>query len=281
MIQRPFRERLRRNRIGWELALWIGGGTILVFLALPLIGLVFATLGRGWLEGLRNEAVWPALRLSATTTAISLFFVPVPVTALAWLLSRNPGRLARWIESLVQLPVVIPPAVAGVAMLGVFGRRGVGGGLVAEWGIEIPFTLTAGGFAEIFVSAPFYLQAAIASFRRIDPNLLVVSRTLGASPGGTFLRVALPIALPGLISGAAMSWARSLGEFGATLMFAGNLAGRTQTLPLAIYAVLETDLRAAQSLSLMMVVIAFVLLLVLRTFTPIPRTPLPGTPPRT
>jgi molybdate transport system permease protein len=118
--------------------------------------------------------------------------------------------------------------------------------------------------AEAFVSAPFFIQAAIAAFRRVDENLLTVARTLGATPFRTFVRVALPLSAPTLVAGAAMSWARSLGEFGATLLFAGNLTGRTQTLPLAVYTAMETDLRAAQALALIMVVVAFAVLLVLR-----------------
>jgi molybdate transport system permease protein len=129
--------------------------------------------------------------------------------------------------------------------------------------------------AETFVSAPFFVQSAIAAFRRIDENLLVVARTLGASPFRTFLRVALPLAAPGLLAGAAMSWARAVGEFGATLLFAGNLIGRTQTMPLAVYTAMESDLRAAQALSLIMVAIAFPLLLVLRRMAP--GGALPGT----
>ena len=122
--------------------------------------------------------------------------------------------------------------------------------------------------AEAFVSAPFFVQAAIASFRRVDQNLLVVAGTLGASPFRTFLRVGLPLAAPGLVAGAAMSWARAVGEFGATILFAGNLTGRTQTMPLAVYTAMESDLRAAQALSIILVVAAFVLLFILRRVAP-------------
>jgi molybdate transport system permease protein len=118
--------------------------------------------------------------------------------------------------------------------------------------------------AQVFVSAPFYVQAATAAFRGLDPAVLVVARTLGARPGRVFFRVALPMARAGLVGGAGMAWARALGEFGATLMFAGNMPGRTQTLPLAIYTALESNLRAAQALALMLVAVAFGLLLVLR-----------------
>jgi molybdate transport system permease protein len=258
----------RRGRIAWTGGLWVVGGSLLVFLALPIAGLLWTTAGRPLIEGLSHPAVVPALKVSAITTLITLGCVTVPGTALAWLIAQSSSRRGRWLETLVQVPVVIPPAVVGVAMLVVFGRRGLVGRHLDALGIEIPFTMAAVVFAQIFVSAPFFLQAAIAAFRKVDPNLLVVARTLGATPRATFFRVALPLAGAGLVSGAAMSWARALGEFGATLLFAGNLSGRTQTLPLAIYTVLETDLEAAQAISSIMVIVAFALMLTVRTLSP-------------
>jgi molybdate transport system permease protein len=154
----------------------------------------------------------------------------------------------------------MPPAVAGVALLLAFGRLGLTGRLL---GTSLSFTTAAVVMAQVFVAAPFYVGSAAAAFRRIDERLLTVARTLGASPAGVFFRVAVPLAAPGLAAGAAMSWARALGEFGATLMFAGNLTGRTQTLTLAVYTTFEGDLHAAQSISLVMVAVAFALLLVL------------------
>ena len=136
--------------------------------------------------------------------------------------------------------------------------------MLAGWGWSISFSTPAVVLAQVFVSAPFYVQAAVTAFRAVDPALLVVARTLGASPARVFFRVALPLSAPVLLGGAAMAWARALGEFGATLMFAGNLPGKTQTLPLAIYTALEDDLRAAQALSLLLVLVAFGLLLFLR-----------------
>jgi molybdate transport system permease protein len=149
-------------------------------------------------------------------------------------------------------------------MLLAFGRRGLfTGGLFPE-GFSLPFTTAAVIVAEVFVSAPFFVEAAASAFRRIDPDLIVVARSFGASPLRVFRRIALPLAAPGVIAGAALSWARSLGEFGATLMFAGNLQGRTQTLPLAIYTALEVDLRAARALSVVLVIVAFALLMFVR-----------------
>lgn len=237
---------------------------LLAFLLLPIFALFLTTGVSDLAAGLRHPLVLPALRLSLFTTSVSLVLVVVSGTALAWMLVQREGALSRWIEAAVQLPVVIPPAVGGLALLLAFGRRGLLGGSLAAFGVVIPFTTVAVILAEVFVSAPFYVLAATAAFRRLDPTLWIVARSLGASPQRAFFRVVLPSAAPSLTSGAAMSWARSLGEFGATLMFAGNLTGRTQTLPLAVYTALESDVRAAQAISLLLVLIAFALLLVLR-----------------
>jgi molybdate transport system permease protein len=164
----------------------------------------------------------------------------------------------------VQLPIVVPPAVAGLALLLALGRRGLLGPLLEGLGIDIAFSTIAVILAQVFVAAPFYIQAATTAFAAIDENLLVVGRTLGASPPGVLFRIALPLARRGLVAGAALAWARALGEFGATLMFAGNLQGRTQTLPLAVYTALESDVRAAQALAVILVVIALAIIIFLR-----------------
>jgi len=240
------------------------GGVLAVFLVVPVVALFATTTVHDLREGLVHPLVWPALRLSLLTTSISLATVVGLGTPLAWSLANGRGRGARAIETLVQLPIVIPPAVAGVAMLLAFGRRGLLSGWLYPEGWSVTFTTAAVVMAEVFVSAPFFVQAAASAFRRIDPKLVLVARTFGASPLRVFFRVAVPLAAPGIVAGAAMSWARSLGEFGATLMFAGNLEGRTQTLPLAVYTALESDLRAAQALSIVLVVVAFALLLLVR-----------------
>jgi molybdate transport system permease protein len=240
------------------------GCALVALLAAPLLALLLSTTLDDFRQGLRHPLVWPALRLSLLTTIISLFVVLLLGAPLAWSLARARGRVARAVETVVELPVVIPPAVAGVALLLAFGRRGLLSGWAYPAGSSISFTTAAVVLAQVFVSAPFFVQAATSAFRRLDPQLLLVARTFGASPFRLFFRVAVPLAAPGLLAGAAMSWARSLGEFGATLMFAGNLQGRTQTLPLAIYTALEADLRAAQALSIILVVVAFSLLLFVR-----------------
>ncbi|WP_437624690.1 ABC transporter permease [Sorangium sp. So ce1151] len=240
------------------------GAVLVAFLAVPVLALFATATAADVAQGLRHPLVWPALRLSLVTTSASLFLVVLLGTPLAWTLARAQGRLSRALEAAVQLPIVIPPAVAGVAMLLAFGRRGLLAGWLYPEGWSVTFTTTAVVMAEVFVSAPFFVQAAASAFRRIDARLLVVARTFGATPLRVFFRVALPLSAPGLVAGAAMSWARSLGEFGATLMFAGNLQGETQTLPLAIYTALESDMRAAQALSIVLVVVAFALLVFVR-----------------
>lgn len=239
------------------------GGLLVLFIAAPLVALVATTSPSDLEAGLSHPLVWPALRLSLLTTALSTLIILVLGTPLAWVLVRSRRRWAGLVETGLQLPMVIPPAVAGVALLLAFGRHGLFSFLYGD-GESVVFTTAAVVLAQVFVAAPFYLQAATSAFRSIDDRLVVVARTLGAGPLAIFVRVALPLALPGLAAGAAMGWARALGEFGATLMFAGNLEGVTQTLPLAIYTALEADLRAAQALSLVLVVIAFALLVTMR-----------------
>jgi molybdate transport system permease protein len=247
-----------------RLLLTVVGALLVVFLTVPVLAL-FVTAPLADLErGLAHPLVWPALRLSLETTLTTLVVVVLLGTPLAWTLASRPGRLAHAVETVIQLPIVIPPAVAGVGLLLAFGRRGLLAPLLYPAGWSVSFTTAAVVLAEIFVSAPFYVQAATSAFRRVDPKLLVVARSFGASPLRVFFRIAVPLAAPGLVAGAAMSWARSLGEFGATLMFAGNLQGRTQTLPLAIYTALEADLRTAQAISVVLVVVAFALLLFVR-----------------
>jgi molybdate transport system permease protein len=248
----------------WDIAQLAAMGMLVSFLLLPVASLGLTLSWHELVAGLRHPLLLPAVRLSLTTSASSLTLVVVLGSLVAWWVARHAGRVSRLIESVTQLPAVIPPAVAGVGLLLAFGRRGLLGAFLERHGIALPFTTPAVVLAETFVSAPFFIQAAIAAFRRVDENLIAVARTLGASPFRTFLRVAVPLSAPGLVAGAAMSWARSLGEFGATLLFAGNLTGRTQTLPLAVYTAMESDLRAARALALVMVAASFALLLVLR-----------------
>ena len=253
--------------LGWSLGAGGAAIALLAFMLLPILALGVTLSWSEFTGGLGHPLVVPALKLSLTTTLTSLAIVVAFGTPLAWVLSRRDGRAVRTIETLVRLPVVLPPAVAGVALLLAFGRMGLVGQWFASLGWQIPFTTTAVVMAEVFVAAPFYLQSATTAFRGIDDSLLTVARTLGASPVRVFFKVALPLAAPALIAGAAMSWARALGEFGATLMFAGNLTGKTQTLTLAVYTTFESDMRAAQAISVVLVLVAFTLLFVLTSKT--------------
>ena len=232
-------------------------------LAIPLLALILSTGAGDFIDGLSHPLALSALRLSLLTTTSSLALTLLLGTPLAWWMARHPGPAERAISTLVQLPIVVPPAVSGLALLLAFGRRGLLGPLLERAGWTLPFTTAAVVLAELFVSAPFYVQSAAATFRRLDEDLLWAARSLGASPVRRFFRVALPLSRPGVVTGAALSWARALGEFGATLMFAGNIPGRTQTLPLAIYSAMEMDLRPAKALSILLVVVALAVLTLL------------------
>jgi molybdate transport system permease protein len=240
--------------------LGLAAGALFALLAFPLLALLLGSPPGRLVRGLADPVVLPAAALSLITTAVSLALIVGCGTPLAWAVARGSGRGWRAVETVAELPAVLPPAVAGVALLLAFGRRGLLGPALSAAGVGLPFTSAAVVVAQSFVAAPFYLQAAIAAFRRLDPDLVLVARTLGAPPARVFLTLAIPTARPALAAGAALAWARALGEFGATLMFAGNMPGRTQTLPLAIYTALESDLQAAQSLSILLVAAAVAVL---------------------
>ena len=240
------------------------GLALLAVLVLPLLALALASSPAELAAGVRHSLFLPALSLSARTTLVSLVIVLITGTPLAWWLAVTASRTARVIELLVVLPIVIPPAVLGVALLQGFGRSGLLGPPLAFLGLQLPFTTTAVVLAQVVVSAPFYVESAAIAFRKVDVDLMLVARTLGASSSAAFFRVAIPVALPGLLGGAALSCARSIGEFGATLLFAGNLPGTTQTMPLAIYMALESDVRVALAISLVLAAIGLVLLFLVR-----------------
>ncbi|HET7580113.1 MAG TPA: ABC transporter permease [Bacillales bacterium] len=242
----------------------IAGAIMLAFLVLPMIS-VYLDMAPGKLwEQLTTPVAVQALQLSVLTTFISLGLILLFGTPLAYFLANRefPGK--RVLEVVLQLPIVIPPAVAGVGLLLVFGRYGLIGQWLSAAGIGVAFSTTAVIMAQSFVAAPFYIQGARTAFAGVDPNLVSVSRTLGISPAKTFFRVVFPLALPGLISGAALSWGRALGEFGATIMFAGNLPGKTQTLPLAIYSAMQSDLGVAIAISALLITVGFCLLLLVK-----------------
>jgi molybdate transport system permease protein len=231
---------------------------LLTFLVLPLVAIFLKVRAQeGLWSTLQQPIVTEALRLSFLTSLSSLLLALLCGTPIAYLLARSRFRGAALLDTLIDLPMVLPPTVAGVALLMTFGRRGILGTWLDVVGIHISFTPVAVILAQSFVSAPFYIRAARAGFQSVDQELERVAYTLGHSPLRTFFQVTIPLAFPALLSGAVMAWARALGEFGATIMFAGNLMGRTQTMPLAIYAAMESDLTAALVLSAMLIIVSF------------------------
>jgi molybdate transport system permease protein len=243
---------------------WVPAAMLLILLLLPLLGLGAGSSPTELVQALRLPSTQAALWLSTWTTTLALALILLLGTPLAWWLARARGHRARVVGLLVELPVVLPPAVLGVGLLETFGRQGLLGPALQSLGIGLPFTPTAVVLAQVLVASPLYVLTASAAFRAVDPDQLLVARTLGASPTRAWLRVALPASAAGLASGAGLAWARALGEFGATLMFAGNLPGRTQTLTLAVFQALEQDLAQARAISLVLVGVALVLLVALR-----------------
>lgn len=242
----------------------VASAALICFLALPLV-VLFASASLSELRaGASHPLFLPALLLSLKTSLVSLLITLATGLPLAFWLAHTKSRFRHIVELVVDLPLVVPPAVIGVALLQSLGKRGVFGPSLDEIGLSLAFSSSAVVIAQVTVSAPFLIQAASNAFRKVDPEMLTVARTLGASSSEAFVRVALPIALPGLIAGASLAWARSLGEFGATLLFAGSFPGTTQTVPLAIFSALEVDVRLALVFSLVLAAVAAFLLLALR-----------------
>ncbi|MEU8611658.1 ABC transporter permease [Actinoplanes sp. NPDC048791] len=237
----------------------------LAFLVLPLAGLLIRAPWTTLPQRLTEPGVLAALRLSLLTATLATVVCLLLGVPLAWLLARArfPGR--RLVRALVTVPLVLPPVVGGVALLLVFGRRGlVGGWLDATFGFSLPFTTAGVVVAEAFVAMPFLVISVEGALRGADPRFEAAAATLGASRWTAFRRVTLPLIGPGVAAGAVLCWARALGEFGATITFAGNFPGRTQTMPLAVYLALEQDLDAAIVLSLVLLVVSVVILAGLR-----------------
>jgi len=231
------------------------------FIGLPLVVLVVQVAGdKGFFLGLTGSVVTKALTLSLLTSVVAMLFVVFLGTPLAYTLARSRGKIATFVDGLVELPIVLPPVVAGLAMLIAFGRRGVIGGWLTDLGIVLPFTTIAVVMAQIFVAAPFYVRSARLGFTLVSREYEEMSYTLGRTPWQTFWRVTLPLSWPSLVSGLSLAWARALSEFGATIMFAGNLPGKTQTMPLAIMTELESDIDAALAMAVVLVAVSMVIL---------------------
>lgn len=237
----------------------------LAFLALPVAALLLRALEAGVLsDALASGAVLQALALSLASTAVSLTLVIVVGTPLAFVLARSSFRGQALAEALVDLPIVLPPSVAGLALLFAFGRNGLAGGTLELLGISLPFTTLAVIVAQVFVASPFYVRAARSGFRAVQPDVEEAARVDGASENAVLRRITLPLAAPALGAGLVLAWARALGEFGATILFAGNIEGRTQTLPLLVYSEFQDSLEAAMAAATILVLAALGVLVAVR-----------------
>ena len=252
------------SRSNW---LFVGPGLLLILLlGLPLLALFLRVAGNHFLADAVSSTALQALRLSLVTSLISVTISVLIGTPLAYILARwnFPGRSA--VELLVDLPVVLPPSVAGLALLIAFGRQGLFGSLLVPLGVSLPFTTAAVIIAQTFVSAPLFVRSARVGFAGVDPQLEEAALVEGANQLQLFREVMAPLAGRALVSGAMMTWTRALGEFGATILFAGNLQGITQTMPLAIYLGFERNLDVAVVLSVELVLVSILLLMLMRKF---------------
>ncbi len=238
----------------------------LLFIAIPLLAL-FLRLSPGdfWLN-LRQDQVLTAIRISLITSISTVCITILLGTPVAYLLARRRTRLIRFIDTLIDLPTLLPPAVAGVALLMAFGRRGILGVWLASLGISLPFTTPAVIMAQTFIAAPLYIKAATLGFDAVDCELRKAAALDGANRWQTFRYIMFPMAHSSILSGSVMTWARAMGEFGATIIFAGNFPGRTQTMPLAIYLGFEIDMNVALTLSVILICFAFLTLVLIKGF---------------
>lgn len=243
-------------------ALVLAAVVAVVFLALPLLALFLRVPPSELAAQLGEERARDALLVSLKTSIVAHALILVVGTPAAYLLAGRQFRGRALVLSLLELPLVLPPAVAGLGLLAAFGRSGLLGDELRALGLQIPFSQVAVVLAVCFVASPFYVRAAITAFEAVDPALPDAARTLGAGPVRVFARVSLPLAASGLGAGSTLAFARGLGEFGATIMFAGSLPGRTQTAPLAIYDALDEDFDVALALGALLVVVSLAVLLV-------------------
>ncbi len=237
---------------------------LLIFIALPVLSIFLGTSPADILLELNlqqvKQAVWLSLETTFCTTVVTL----LAGTPVAYLLANKNFRLHHLVDTIIDLPTVLPPSVVGIALLMTFGRRGLLGPVLAPLGISITFTTLAVIMAQTFIAAPFYIKAASIGFRSIDTELLQAAALDGASRWQIFRFIILPMSWIALLSGSVMTWARAMGEFGATILFAGNFPGRTQTMPLAIYIGFELDLKVALTLSILLICSSFLALILLK-----------------
>jgi molybdate transport system permease protein len=250
----------KMERASWKLLAF----PLILFIAIPLMALFLNTSPARFFENLNQTQVVKAINLSLLTSWITTSITILAGTPVAVLLAQRKFRGYHLLDSLIDLPTVLPPSVAGVALLMTFGRRGLFGQVLSEWNITIPFTMVAVVMAQTFIASPFYIKAAVVGFAAIDPELKQAAALDGANRWQTFRHVILPLSWMALLNGSVMTWARALGEFGATIIFAGNFPGRTQTMPLAIYIGFEIDLNVAVTLSIILVCFSFLTLIIVK-----------------
>jgi molybdate transport system permease protein len=266
---RPERQRWRRSASErFASGLTVAALALLAgFVALPILSLLLWTVSNSTWQEMTSPAAVDALLLSARTTGISMIIILLVGTPAAYVLARYdfPGKRA--LNTLVDLPAVLPPSAAGIALLLAFGRMGLIGEHLTAFGITISFTTAAVVLAELFVATHFYVRQATVGFGQIERGIEEAALVDGGSQTTVFLRVTIPLAFPALVAGAVTAWARALGEFGGTIIFAGNVQGVTQTIPLAIFSELETDFDAAVALSVLVLGFAFAVILTARYLT--------------
>ena len=238
---------------------------LILFIALPVTALFVRFSTAHLVAALALPQVHQAIRLSMITSLTTVVITLIFGTPVAYLLYRRRSKIYRLVDTLIDLPTVLPPAVAGVALLMAFGRQGLLGGVLSLFGISIPFTTAAVVMAQTFIAAPLYIKSAALGFAGIDCELKKAAALDGANRWQVFRYIMLPMAWMHILSGAVLTWARALGEFGATIIFAGNFSGRTQTMPLAIYIGFEMDLKVALTLSAILICVSFAILALVKT----------------
>jgi len=242
-------------------------GLLAGFIALPILSLVVWTVSEKAWDAMASPVARDALFLSMRTTAATMAILIVVGTPAAYLLARRSFPGSRALNTLVDLPIVLPPSAAGIALLLAFGRLGLVGQYLNAFGITLSFTTVAVVIAEVFVAAPFYVRQAATGFAGVDRSTEEAALVDGADRAAAFLRVTVPLAFPALVSGAVTAWARALGEFGATIIFAGNFRGITQTIPLAIYSEFQSNIDASVALSVLVLGFAFAVIFAVRHLT--------------
>jgi molybdate transport system permease protein len=256
--------RFTKTGISGKWLVLTAAGIALLFLALPLLALMLRAVQNHAWDTLTTGVVTDAIVLSLWTTFWSVILTLIFGTPLAFAFARWRFPFKRFLVVLVELPVVLPPAVAGLALLMTFGRRGMFGPLLESLGISLPFTTAAVILAQTYVAAPFYIRAAQVGFQGVPDEIEDAARVDGAGGAALFFLVTLPLASRALVAGLILSWARAAGEFGATILFAGSLQRRTQTMPLLIYNILERDINAAVATGVILIGLAFMALLLSR-----------------